>query len=154
MRLRDELREKSSGGSFPSAENMHLTLVFLGECDEKDATVIKTVMNTVSFEPFEIFIDRVGKFKRDGGDIWWAGIRENRQLSELQRQLAERLIFKGVDVENRKYSPHITLGRRVKTAEQVWRIDGFGEKVSGFELMKSEKINGKNVYFSTFKRNG
>jgi len=32
------------------------------------------------FEPFDITIDCAGRFKRDSGDIWWAGVRENKVL--------------------------------------------------------------------------
>ena len=154
IKLQDELRAKSSGGSFPPIENMHLTLVFIGECDENQSSVIKSVMNTVHFEPFEIFIDRIGNFRRDGGDLWWAGVREDEQLIRLQRQLANTLILKGFDIEARKYSPHITLGRRVKTTEKAWQIEGFGENVYGFELMKSILKNGKNVYISMHEIHG
>ena len=34
LALRDELRIESQRGSFTAPENLHLTLVFLGECDE------------------------------------------------------------------------------------------------------------------------
>ena len=81
--LRDELRI-GPRGSFTAPENLHLTLVFLGECDEEQTTAVKKVMSTINFEPFPICIDRIGRFRRNGGDIWWAGCMK-QALLDLQR---------------------------------------------------------------------
>ena len=64
LTLRDELCGKSQRGRFTAPENLHLTLAFLGECDNKQTAVVKSVLNTVSFEPFDIAVDCVGRFKR------------------------------------------------------------------------------------------
>ena len=146
LALRDGLRSKSGGGNFSLPENLHLTLVFLGECDAREAAAIKSVMDAVSFEPFEIAIDRVGRFRRDDGDIWWAGVKESKALAGLQRELQDRLTEVGFYIENRKYSPHITLGRRVITDEKPWGIEAFGEKAAGIDLMLSERVNGRLTY--------
>ena len=81
--LRDGLRDKSKSGSFTLTENLHLTLVFIGECNEKQAASIKSVMKAMSFEPFEIVFDRIGRFKRDGGDIWWVGLSDCKPLFDF-----------------------------------------------------------------------
>jgi 2'-5' RNA ligase len=54
LALRDELRIRSRRGSFTVPENLHLTLVFLGECDEAQTSSVKKVMSTINFEPFPI----------------------------------------------------------------------------------------------------
>jgi 2'-5' RNA ligase len=90
--LRDELRAHSERGKFSPPENLHLTLVFLGECDGERTAAAKAVTDGVSFEPFDLTVERVGRFKRDGGDVWWAGVREEKALLDLQRDLTDRLI--------------------------------------------------------------
>ena len=152
VRLQGELNNNSSGGSFPPASNMHLTLVFLGECETRQVADIKAVMDSMNFRPFDLMIDRVGRFRREGGDIWWAGVRENKRLTDLQHKLTSKLILEGFDVETRKYSPHITLGRRVETKEQPRSIEAFGEAISLIELMKSERIGGEMVYTAVHSR--
>ena len=72
--LRDELRGNSKSGSFTLTENLHLTLAFIGECSEKQAASVKSVIEAIHFKPFDIAIDRIGRFKRGEGDIWWAGL--------------------------------------------------------------------------------
>jgi len=146
LALCDELRGKSERGRYSLPENLHLTLAFLGECDAKQTAAVKSVFDAVNFEPFDITIDCVGRFKRDGGDIWWAGVRENKVLSELQRNLTSGLCSQGFNLDKRKYSPHITLAREVVTDMKPWSIDPFGESVSRIDLMKSERINGKLTY--------
>jgi 2'-5' RNA ligase len=91
-------------------------------------------------------IERIGRFKRDGNDIWWAGVRKSNALFELQGKLINKLIVAGFSLESRKYSPHITLGRKVASNVEPRWIEPFGEIVSKFELMNSERINGKLTY--------
>ena len=151
-KLRDELRSNSKSGSFTLTENLHLTLVFIGECNDKQGASIKSVMNAIHFEPFETVIDRIGRFKRDGGDIWWAGCGESKPLLKLQHELSVALMSAGFDLDRRAYSPHITIGRKVLTNMKPRNIDPTREQISGMDLMKSERINGKLTYTSIFTR--
>lgn len=144
--LRDEIRLNSSGGSFSAAENFHLTLAFLGECNEKQASAAKNAMSETGFAQFDLIIDKTGRFRRERGDIWWAGIRETGALTAFQKNLTERLVAAGFELDRRKYSPHITLGREVITDVLPKKIQPFGETVSSAGLMKSERINGKLTY--------
>ena len=149
--LRDGLRDKAVRGRFSASENLHLTLVFLGECDAKQEAAAKAAMDEVNFEPLNVTIDRVGRFRRDGGDIWWAGVRVNEQLLNLHRDLTDKLTAAGFELEKRRYSPHITLGREVVTKELPRKIEPFGETVSAIELMKSERVRGKLTYTAIHK---
>jgi len=150
--LCDELSAVSSRGRYCLPENLHLTLAFLGECDAEQIAATKAAIDAVIFDPFEIKIDHMGYFKRNGGDIWWAGIHKNKTLFELQQTLTASLKKNGLSVEERKYIPHITLGREVFTNAQPRQIDPFGETVSRIDLMKSEHINGKLTYTSIYRR--
>ena len=146
--LCDELRSRSECGRFSLPENLHLTLAFLGECNDKQTAAVKEVMDEVVFDPFDLLIERIGRFKRNGSDIWWAGVRENKALSDLQRKLTFDLCLKGFNLDKRKYSPHITLGREIVTDDIPHPIEPFGETVSRIDLMKSERINRKLTYTS------
>ena len=153
LALRDELRGKSRRGNFSAPENLHLTLAFLGECDFKQTNVVKSVLCAVNFEPFDLTVDCIGRFKRDGGDIWWTGLRESKPLIALQGELTEKLIATGFSLDMRKYSPHITLGREVVTDAKPWAIEPFAETIGTIDLMKSERINGKLTYTAIARSN-
>jgi 2'-5' RNA ligase len=112
---RNELRSKSQGGNFSLPENLHLTLAFIGEVSPKKIDRIKAVLDTVDFAPFDATIERLGTFSR--GTLWWAGLREDRSLMDLQREIEHKLALCGFEMDGRKYSPHITLGREVVTSE-------------------------------------
>ena len=148
--LRDELRSHSARGNFSAPENLHLTLAFLGECNILQTDAVKTAMSAVAITPFKIRIGRIGRFKRVGGDIWWAGIQDCRALADLQGDLTNRLINAGFALDRRNYSPHVTLGREVITDTVPWQTAPFGETVDRFELMKSERISGKLTYTSIY----
>ena len=150
LALRDELRGKSQRGNFSAPENVHLTLAFLGECDSKQTAAVKSVLDTVNFEPFNITIDCIGRFKRDGSDLWWAGLNESKSLSDLHQKLTSGLCSQGFSLDKRKYNPHITLGREIVTDLKPWDIESFGETVGTIDLMKSERINGKLTYTAIY----
>jgi len=152
LSLRDELRAVSSSGNFSLPENIHLTLVFLGECDHKQTAAVKKAMDMVFFEPFDMRIERLGRFRRDDGDLWWVGVQESKPLLDLQRNLTDLLgqHVKGIAIDKRKYSPHITLGRKVEADVNPRQIEPFGETVGQVDLMKSERINGKLTYTAIY----
>ena len=148
--LIDELRLNSKRGSFVLPDNLHLTLAFLGECNDKQTDSIKKAMDEVCFESIDLVIDNIGRFKRNDGDLWWAGIQNNDILYELQRNLSNNLIRAGFNIDNKKYKPHITLGRKVISILAPYRTEPFGQSVSKIDLMKSERINGILTYTSIY----
>ena len=152
LALRDNLRSHARRGNFSLPENLHLTLAFLGECDARQAVAAKRAIDAVAFIPQDVTIDRVGRFRRDGGELWWAGVREAPALMALQRDLTKRLLEEGFTLEQRRYSPHITLGREIVTDAVPWAIEPFGEIVPCVELMKSERVQGKLAYTAIYTR--
>ncbi|MCL2508588.1 MAG: RNA 2',3'-cyclic phosphodiesterase [Oscillospiraceae bacterium] len=150
--LRDELRAASSRGNFSRDENLHLTLAFLGECDAKQLAAAKSALDSLKVRPADVRVDRLGRFRRDGGDVWWAGAAENSALSETQRELTDKLTAAGFRLESRPYSPHITLARECVTGFQPRGITPFGETVRSVELMKSERVQGKLTYTAIHRK--
>ena len=150
LALRDELRDKSERGRFSLPENLHLTLAFIGEVSPKKIDTIKAVMDTVTFAPFAASVERLGTFSK--GTLWWAGLREDEPLMELQREVEHKLALCGFAMDSRKYSPHVTLCRETVTNAKPWKIEPFGETISTIDLMKSERINGKLTYTAIYTK--
>jgi len=153
--IRDHLKDGALRGNFSLDTTLHLTLVFLGECDALQTETIKTVMDETLFSPFTVMLEKVGFFKRDSGNTWWIGLKENKSLSLLQADLSERLNQMGFVLENRRYTPHVTIGREVKMPVGFIfpKVQQENFIVTGIDLMKSERINGKLVYTPIYSIN-
>ena len=156
---RDELcdtmrRMKAAGvaGSFTARENLHVTLVFIGETTR--AGDVRAAMDGVSFAPFEFSVSGAGRFVRDEGDIIWAGVA-GRELGELQKILAGALASRGFRVEERAYRPHVTLCRRAVLPVGV-DLSAFAPefcpRVDRVSLYKSEFTNGAVKYTEIFSK--
>jgi 2'-5' RNA ligase len=150
--LREELRSYSQSGNFSKDDNLRLTLAFIGEVSPKKVDKIKAIMDTVTFALFPVSIDRLGTFSR--GTLWWAGLREDKPLMWLQREVEHKLALCGFEMDGRDYHPHVTIGREVVTDAKPWQIPPFGETVSKFELMKSEWVGGRLTYTAIYIRRG
>ena len=152
--IRDGLKDTALRGNFTLDENLHLTLVFLGECDVRQTKEVKSVLDDTSFSAFTLMLETVGCFKRDGGNTWWIGLKDSKPLSVLQADLSECLNQKGFVLENRKYTPHVTIGREVKMPAGFVQpeVRQIGFNVTNIELMKSERINGKLVYTPVYAK--
>ena len=153
--IRDGLKESALRGNFTIDENLHLTLVFLGECDFRQMESVKAVLNDTIFSEFTLMLDNVGYFKRDGGNTWWIGLKENDSISTFQADLTQRLKQKGFVLENRKYTPHVTIGRELRMPAGFVKpeVQQVSFVVASVDLMKSERINGKLKYTSVYTKN-
>jgi len=104
----------------------------------------------VTFAPFDAVIDWLGTFSC--GTLWWAGLREDNSLMDLQREVEHKLALCGFKQDARRFNPHITLGRDVATDVKPWKIEPFGETVKGIDLMKSERLGGKLTYTAIYTK--
>lgn len=145
----DELKEQSLGGNFTKEDNLHLTLCFIGETTRADE--IKKVMSKIEHESFDLSIRGFGRFRRNGGDIFWTGVEKNESLNSLWRMLTNSLLSNGFDIDSREYRPHITMGRQVTTRKYPSiDVPKTTMSVTQIDLMKSERINGKLTYTSIY----
>ena len=95
-------------------EQMHLTLVFIGEADEAlAARVIAAVHPTPSLPRFDVSFEGVGVFPPRGAPrVLWLGVRAGaREMEGLQREFTDRLERIGVSLERRPFHAHLTLAR-------------------------------------------
>ena len=150
LAARERLRELCAGrGSFTQDTNLHLTLAFLGEVEPGRAKPAVEAMEAAEGRALTLTIDRAGRFKRDGGDIWWAGSADNPALAAYQRRLTRELRERGFELENRRFTPHVTLARRItaRLGEDVRLIDRpVTERIDGASLMLSELGHGAPKY--------
>ncbi len=95
-------------------ENLHLTLKFLGEVDEKRADALRESLEKVtSSGPIELVAERVECFPNRGQvRIVAAGLGgQVAALGAVHEAIEQRCKFLGFDREGRQYKPHVTIGR-------------------------------------------
>ena len=112
-RLRERFREARA--SWPRAENLHLTLKFLGEIDEGRVALLSSAAARAAeqSQPFELIIEGAGAFPPRGAPrVLWLGVEdESGGLARLQSRLEDECAAAGFPREERPFHPHLTLAR-------------------------------------------
>lgn len=99
------------GARWSRAEQMHLTLRFIGEVAENVAHDIDDALAVICASAFSLELSGVGEFGGKNPRALWAGVKNSEALLHLQRKVETALQRIGLPPEPRKYSPHITLAR-------------------------------------------
>lgn len=146
------LRKQGVKASWSRRENFHLTLEFLGEV--KRAAPVITAMERVKAQKFSLRFTDSGRFRREGGDIFWLGVARSEPLMRLQAGLHRALQREGLRLEERPYRPHLTLARRLRDqGETVLTAPILNEvPVTGISLMRSDRVEGKVQYTELYWR--
>ena len=113
-RIAAALAASGSSMKWVKPEQAHLTLVFLGNVDaSRAATVVETVARNVDLAPFDMVLEGVGVFPPRGAPrVLWVGVDGGAQeVTALQREMASRVGGLGIALEDRPFSPHLTIGR-------------------------------------------
>jgi 2'-5' RNA ligase len=143
-------------------ENIHITVKFLGDTDEKYIDAIeqrmKESVNTI--KPFSIALRGTGVFPNQNYmKVLWIGITDEGNIASIARTIDEKLEPLGFKKETRGFSPHLTIGR-VKTArnkDQLLKVIGNYnaveftiQKVQSITLKKSE-LTPKGPIYTTLR---
>ena len=151
---RDYFKKYALKGNFTLDENLHLTLVFLDECDVRRTNEIKAILDKVHFSPFKLSFTKFARFKHPEGDIWWIGFKRNEAFINLEAEVSGRLLLDDFLREDIEYVPHITMGREIKLRPEfsLPEIPQIEFSVKSIELMKSERIKGKLTYTQVYSK--
>jgi 2'-5' RNA ligase len=107
------------------AQAMHLTLKFLGEISEDKLTKVKSVMASIAqdYPSFRLSLKGTGRFPPGARHprVIWIGIEMNELLEKIHTRLDYELQKIHFPRENRKFHPHLTLGR-IKSSHNLGPI--------------------------------
>jgi len=126
-------------GVAPPAANLHVTLAFIGDVAPERIGALCGIGASVaaSAAPFVLALDCAGTFRGTG--IAWAGASSlPSSLVELALDLAAGLLAEGFPVEQRAFTPHVTLARRARTPSLARLPAPIAWKVTRFALDASE----------------
>lgn len=116
-------------------ENLHLTLAFVGDVEERRVAELEDVVYEATEDegsPLRLKAQGLGAFpNEEAAKVLWAGVDgEVPRLIALQRRLVAKLRRAGFEVDSKRFHPHITLARfRVPRPlpERLARLQEYGE---------------------------
>src|SRR5215471_13771566 len=148
--LQTELRRAGADVSWTKPENLHLTLNFLGEVDEKRIVEVEQacVSAAAEFRPFTLSLNDTGVFPNARQPrVLWAGLAgEIEKAVEMRKRINDGLALIGFEREDKDFRPHLTIGRvksNKKTREllaiaDARQVPALSFVVTEIVLMKSE----------------
>ena len=95
-------------------EQLHLTLVFIGEVpDERATRIVEAMRVPLMHPPFTFALGGIGAFPPRGAPrALWIGVKTGADsIVRVQAEVADRLGALGVEREPRPFSPHLTVAR-------------------------------------------
>jgi len=141
-RLQEELKAAQADVKWVEPKNIHLTLKFLGEIDDKKSDKITKIIEDTCVEKnkFQARISSLGAFpKTDSPRIIWVDIdMGDKEVKQIAKELEQNLAKISIPKENRPFSSHITIGR-IRTPLNR-------EKLVQYLKNKTE-LGGKNLEF-------
>ncbi|WP_269902714.1 RNA 2',3'-cyclic phosphodiesterase [Crassaminicella thermophila] len=156
--IQQVLKENSIKGNFTNKDNFHLTLKFIGNVQINALETLKKSIDKVTKngKSFALLFEKIGRFQREQKSIVWVGLKKNKILEALHDQLENILVKEGYPKEQRKFRPHITLGREVlfqsdfEKLQKIIEIKSQEIWVNKISLMESTRINGKLEYIPIY----
>ena len=132
-----------------AAENLHLTLAFLGDQEEVALEGLHYELDTIRTAPFALRFCGLGAFGGDRPRVLFADVAPEPALSDLHRRVMSALHRAGIAAPRERFHPHVTLARfgngaapdaaarlrRFLTDYGDTPLPGFG--VTGFGLYES-----------------
>lgn len=146
-----EKLEVVCGGRKTVAEDIHLTLIFLGEIETSQLDQLFLVANTVKGRTFNFIVDGIRYWKCNR--IVYAGTDEvPLELFDLVSSLKDILSTNGFSFDHRAFTPHITLVRKVQRHVLPNSLIHLKEPIvwpmREWLLVKSERNSDRSVYTS------
>ncbi|HWA22444.1 MAG TPA: RNA 2',3'-cyclic phosphodiesterase [Caulobacterales bacterium] len=103
------LQRGLAGARWSPRENLHITLCFYGDVDERAAEELDSELSAIPAAPFALALKGAGFFGKAEPHALYVGVAENAHLRALSSACERAARRAGVKTEGRKYTPHVTL---------------------------------------------
>ncbi|HEB51647.1 MAG TPA: RNA 2',3'-cyclic phosphodiesterase [bacterium] len=136
-------------------DQMHVTLVFAGDVEERAARELGHAVQEVALPPLSLSLASFGVFPPKGlPRVIWAGLGGDVEaLRALHEELAARAEQIGVPREKRPFSPHVTVARLKSAFSALALLDRVHE-LSAELKKKPFAPTGLTLYRSTLTPGG
>jgi 2'-5' RNA ligase len=152
-----KFKDHALSGNFTSIDNLHLTIVFIGEVGDSERDKLIRVVDHVSFEPFVVKTRQIGFFANQGAnDTMVLHLELSKELELLSQTVQNACTQEGFLFDRRPYRPHFTIGRRIRLSDSFKRqpnslaVPTIFMKCDRLSLMESLRIDGQLVYREIF----
>lgn len=123
-------------GRMVSAQNLHITLLYLGELSLDIRHELASSLDRIHVQPFTLTLDQFGYWRRPQV-FWWGARQTPGPLEQLVRALRQAARACGVEVERRPYKVHMTLARKVKRPPGRVSAEPMTWAIKEFALVRS-----------------
>ena len=108
-----ELRAVAPRAKWVRAENLHITLKFLGETEPGKVSAVEKVLGGIrNAQPVALEFRGLGFFPNEKRPrVFWAGMEASTNLKVLAEAIDLGLHRLGFPLENCPFTPHLTLAR-------------------------------------------
>ncbi|MBN2579855.1 MAG: RNA 2',3'-cyclic phosphodiesterase [Pirellulales bacterium] len=134
------LQAAEAGVKWVETHNQHLTLQFLGDvAEERIPGIAQAVERGVEkLGPFFLEIAGAGAFPNvHKPRTLWLGAKEGaEQMADLHERVASALAGVGIRDEDRRYQPHLTIGR-VRNFKNLSLLSGLLKQYADFNAGKT-----------------
>ena len=137
-------------GRIVESNNLHITLHFIGNVNQKKLNCLHRAAQTIKATGFSFSLDHFDYFKKP--KVLWAGLKQSPEsLDNLHGILGESLSECHYKVEDRAYTPHVTLMRKLPVPDQLEKIKPVDWDVKDFCLVESTSIE-EGVRYKVLER--
>lgn len=126
-------------------ENIHLTLVFLGNTDYNQIPDIITTLDNIKNDSFEVVFSAIGGFPNlRRPHTLWIGIQENLALFYLREKIIKNLSELNLNIDEKKFIPHLTITRFRKRRPIELRMENNFGKFKAKEFILFDSVLSKD----------
>jgi RNA 2',3'-cyclic 3'-phosphodiesterase len=143
LTFENEIAHTGADVKLVESQNIHITLKFLGDTDEKDIDAIEKSMKEAvkNIKPFPVTLRGTGVFPNQKYvKVLWVGIIDNGIIGPIAQALEDSLASLGFKKESRGFSPHLTVGR-VRTAKNKEKLLDITQQYHETEFTVQEVIS-------------
>lgn len=134
------LRGGLPGARWIDVENYHITLCFIGDLDDALARDVAEALDGVRRPAFEVTVADLDAFGGARPKAVYAAVAPVPALMELQAAQERLLRRLGVPMENRQYTPHVTLARLRGEATARRTADWLALRGGGRHSFRAERF--------------
>lgn len=106
-----DLEDGSDNLRWAHADQLHLTLRFIGEVDGATAEDTAVGLSSVAFDAFPLRLHGTGCFAHRRHGALWAGVVPREPVAALAAKVERAVQSAGIAPETRAFHPHVTLAR-------------------------------------------